>query len=65
MRSRWPDRFNEKEQNSSVRRQPVICRCLGKVLDGQTDSVKKNRIRLSVQAEAATLLHSIAMNHEP
>ncbi len=33
---------------SVVSRQPVRCCRLGTTLDGQTDSVKKNRIRLSV-----------------
>jgi hypothetical protein len=46
--ARRPDRFSLKEQNSSVRRQPSHSRWLGAALDGQTDSVKKNRIRLSV-----------------
>ena len=49
---RQPDRFSQKEQNSSVRRHPhpsaVASRWLGTVFDSQTDSFKKNRIRLFV-----------------
>ena len=65
--ARRPDRFSQKEQNSSVRRQPVRCCWLGTALDGQTDSVKKNRIRLSVvqhlspkSARRCTKRHRIA-----
>jgi hypothetical protein len=46
--ARRPEVFSQKVQNSSVRRQPVRCRWLGTALDGQTYSVKKYRIRLSV-----------------
>ena len=44
---RRPDKFSQKEQNASVRRQPILSRH-GTALDGQTNSVKKNRIRLSI-----------------
>ena len=33
---RRPDRFRQKEQNSSVRRQAVRCLWRGTALDGQT-----------------------------
>ena len=33
--------ISQKEQNSSVRRQPVRCRLLGTALDGQTDQSKR------------------------
>jgi hypothetical protein len=46
--TRRADRFSQKEQNSSVRQHPVRCNRLGTALESQTDSVKKNRIRLSV-----------------
>ena len=45
--------ISEKEQNSSVRRHPVRCPLARNVLDGQTNSVKKNRIRLSVVIPSA------------
>ncbi len=45
---RRPDRFSQKEQDMSVRRQPVRCRWFRPELDGQTDSDKKDRIRLSI-----------------
>ena len=45
--TRRADRFSQKEQNSSVRQHPVRCKRLGTALESQTDSVKKNRIRLS------------------
>ena len=41
-------RFSQKEQNSSVRRQPVRCLMLERRARRPDRSVKKNRIRLSV-----------------
>jgi hypothetical protein len=43
--ARRPDEFSQKEQNSSVRRQPVRCRRLGTTLDGQTNSVRPSSTR--------------------
>ena len=49
-----PDRFSQEEQNSSVRHQPVeLSQNPGTALDGQTHSVKKNRIRLFVVKQSA------------
>jgi hypothetical protein len=50
--------ISEKEQNSSVRRpssvvNPSAVRSIWYDVDGQTDSVKKNRIRLSVVKPSA------------
>lgn len=41
----------EAEARTSVHRQPVRIRWLGTALDGQTDSLKNNRIRLSTFIE--------------
>jgi hypothetical protein len=53
--ARRPDRFSKKVQNSSVRRQPVRSRWLGTAFDGQTYSVKKYRIRLSVNGKCCEM----------
>jgi hypothetical protein len=45
--------ISQKEQNSSVRRRPVLSLLARTALDGQTDSVKKNRIRLSIDNPSA------------